>query len=83
MGVQLFSSFLLTWTGYTIEAFSGLYQIQLLSGVMLCLDSRCYTIVLLVTGNLNIAEIELDALSIWLTKHVCMYYSGKTYIINS
>ncbi|KAK6923344.1 Multi antimicrobial extrusion protein [Dillenia turbinata] len=58
----------LTWTGFSIEAFSGLWEFVKLSassGVMLCLESWYYKILILMTGNLKNAEIAVDALSIW------------------
>ncbi|KAH1082624.1 hypothetical protein J1N35_022385 [Gossypium stocksii] len=63
----------LTWTGFTIEAFSGLWEFSKLSaasGVMLCLENWYYRILILMTGNLQNAEIAVDALSI------CMSING-------
>ncbi|KAH9664455.1 protein DETOXIFICATION 27 [Citrus sinensis] len=60
----------LTWTGFTLEAFSGLWQFVKLSaasGVMLCLENWYYRILILMTGNLQNAEIAVDALSICMT----------------
>ncbi|KAH9712820.1 protein DETOXIFICATION 27 [Citrus sinensis] len=59
----------LTWTGFTLEAFSGLWQFVKLSaasGVMLCLENWYYRILISMTGNLQNAEIAVDALSIWV-----------------
>ncbi|TYI01905.1 hypothetical protein ES332_A11G231800v1 [Gossypium tomentosum] len=55
----------LTWTGFTIEAFSGLWEfikLSAASGVMLCLENWYYRILILMTGNLQNAEIAVDAL---------------------
>ncbi|KAJ4714515.1 Protein DETOXIFICATION [Melia azedarach] len=63
----------LTWTGFTIEAFSGLWEFVKLSaasGVMLCLENWYYRVLILITGNLQNAEIALDAMSI------CMSITG-------
>uniref|UniRef100_A0A5B6YWP7 Protein DETOXIFICATION n=1 Tax=Davidia involucrata TaxID=16924 RepID=A0A5B6YWP7_DAVIN len=60
----------LTWTGFSIEAFSGLWDFLKLSassGVMLCLENWYYRILILMTGNLKNAEIAVDALSICMT----------------
>ncbi|KAK9284396.1 hypothetical protein L1049_023567 [Liquidambar formosana] len=60
----------LTWTGFSIEAFSGLWEFIKLSsasGVMLCLENWYYRILILMTGNLKNAEIAVDALSICMT----------------
>ncbi|OIW10599.1 hypothetical protein TanjilG_15971 [Lupinus angustifolius] len=59
-----------TWTGYSMEAFSGLWEFVKLSassGVMLCLENWYYRILILMTGNLPNAEIAVDALSICMT----------------
>ncbi|GLU20534.1 hypothetical protein SLE2022_367280 [Rubroshorea leprosula] len=60
----------LTWTGFSIEAFSGLWEFTKLSaasGVMLCLENWYYRTLILMTGNLQNAEIAVDALSICMT----------------
>lgn len=63
----------LTWGGFSMEAFTGLWEFVKLStasGVMLCLENWYYRILILMTGNLKNAEIALDALSI------CMSING-------
>ncbi|GMH14657.1 hypothetical protein Nepgr_016498 [Nepenthes gracilis] len=63
----------LTWTGFSTEAFSGLWEfikLSAASGVMLCLESWYYRVLILMTGNMKNAEIALDALSI------CMSING-------
>ncbi|CAN0878441.1 Protein DETOXIFICATION 27 [Linum grandiflorum] len=60
----------LTWTGFSMEAFAGLWDFAKLSaasGVMLCLENWYYRILILMTGNLKNAEIAVDALSICMT----------------
>lgn len=62
-----------TWTGFSMEAFSGLWEFVKLSaasGVMLCLENWYYRILILMTGNLKDATIAVDALS------VCMGING-------
>lgn len=56
-----------TWTGFTWQAFSGLWDFIKLSdasAVMLCLETRYYQIIVLVAGQLKNAEVALDSLSI-------------------
>ncbi|GER47155.1 MATE efflux family protein, partial [Striga asiatica] len=63
----------LTWTGFSREAFAGLWDFLKLSassGVMLCLENWYYRILIVMTGNLKNAEIAVDALSI------CMSING-------
>ncbi|KAI6692128.1 hypothetical protein NL676_019838 [Syzygium grande] len=60
----------LTWTGFSIEAFFGLWEFVRLSaasGLMLCLESWYYKFLILMTGNLEDAKIAVDALSICMT----------------
>ncbi|XP_027074364.1 protein DETOXIFICATION 27 isoform X1 [Coffea arabica] len=59
-----------TWPGFSMEAFSGLWEFLKLSassGVMLCLENWYYRILILMTGNLKNAEIAVDALSVCMT----------------
>ncbi|KAM4118253.1 hypothetical protein ACJW30_02G188000 [Castanea mollissima] len=66
----LFGGCPLTWNGFSIEAFSGLWEFTKLSaasGVMICLENWYYRILILITGSLNNAEIDLDALSICMS----------------
>ncbi|XP_073058992.1 LOW QUALITY PROTEIN: protein DETOXIFICATION 27-like [Primulina eburnea] len=63
----------LTWTGFSAEALSGLWDFLKLSassGVMLCLENWYYRILIVMTGNLENAKIAVDALS------VCMNING-------
>ncbi|GLT80159.1 hypothetical protein SLA2020_516130 [Shorea laevis] len=67
-----------TWTGFSIQAFSGLWEFLKLStasAVMLCLESWYYQILVLIAGLLQNAEIALDSLSI------CMTVSGWVFMI--
>lgn len=57
-----------TWTGFSMQAFSGLWdflKLSTASAVMLCLETWYYQILVLIAGLLENAEIALDALSIW------------------
>lgn len=57
-----------TWTGFTLQAFSGLWdflKLSTASAVMLCLESWYYQIIVLIAGLLEDPEIALDSLSIW------------------
>ncbi|KAL6297072.1 hypothetical protein ACE6H2_005214 [Prunus campanulata] len=59
-----------TWTGFSMQAFSGLWEFTKLSaasGVMLCLENWYYRILILMTGNLKNATIAVDALSVCMT----------------
>ncbi|XP_068637286.1 protein DETOXIFICATION 27-like isoform X1 [Aristolochia californica] len=63
----------LTWTGFSMEAFYGLWEFVKLSaaaGVMLCLENWYYRVLILLTGNLKDAKVAVDALSI------CMNING-------
>ncbi|XP_042501119.1 protein DETOXIFICATION 27-like [Macadamia integrifolia] len=60
----------LSWTGFSIQSFSGLWdflKLSAASGVMLCLENWYYRIIILMTGNLKNAKIAVDALSICMT----------------
>ncbi|KAL5982329.1 hypothetical protein ACLOJK_016400 [Asimina triloba] len=63
----------LTWTGFSMEAFAGLWEffkLSVASGVMLCLENWYYRVLVLLTGNLQNPELAVDALSI------CMNING-------
>ncbi|WJZ95892.1 hypothetical protein VitviT2T_014628 [Vitis vinifera] len=67
-----------TWTGFSLQAFSGLWEFLKLStasAVMLCLETWYYQILVLIAGLLENAEIALDSLSI------CMTISGWVFMI--
>lgn len=62
-----------TWTGFSMEAFSGLwdfFKLSAASGVMLCLENWYFRILILMTGYLKDATVAVDALSI------CMNVNG-------
>nr|XP_043631577.1 protein DETOXIFICATION 27-like [Erigeron canadensis] len=67
-----------TWTGFSMEAFSGLWafvKLSTSSGVMLCLEEWYYRILIVMTGNLENIKIAVDALSI------CMSIQGLEMMI--
>ncbi|KAM5588681.1 protein DETOXIFICATION 40-like [Rosa sericea] len=67
-----------TWTGFSMQAFSGLWsflKLSVASAVMLCLETWYYQIIVLIAGLLEDAEIALDALS------VCMTISGWVFMV--
>ncbi|XP_057842621.1 protein DETOXIFICATION 40 [Cryptomeria japonica] len=56
-----------TWTGFTLQAFTGLpsfLKLSIASAVMLCLETWYFQIMVLLAGLLKNAEIALDSLSI-------------------
>ncbi|RHN47577.1 putative multi antimicrobial extrusion protein [Medicago truncatula] len=58
-----------TWKGFSFLAFKDLWpviKLSLSSGVMLCLEIWYNTVLILLTGNMENAEISIDALSICL-----------------
>ncbi|PON84045.1 Multi antimicrobial extrusion protein [Trema orientale] len=67
-----------TWTGFTWQAFTGLWdflKLSTASAVMLCLEAWYYQILVLIAGLLKNPEIALDSLS------VCMTISGWVFMI--
>uniref|UniRef100_A0ACD6APG7 Uncharacterized protein n=1 Tax=Avena sativa TaxID=4498 RepID=A0ACD6APG7_AVESA len=59
-----------TWTGFTMQAFTGLWSFAKLSAasaVMLCLETWYLQILVLLAGLLDNPELSLDALSICMT----------------
>lgn len=68
----------LTWTGFSTEAFTGLWEYAKLSassGIMLCLEFWYYRILIVMTGNLEDAKTAVDSLSI------CMSINGLELMI--
>ncbi|CAK9140937.1 unnamed protein product [Ilex paraguariensis] len=59
-----------TWTGFSIQAFHGLwdfFKLSAASAVMLCLESWYFQVIVLLTGMLENPEIALDSLSVCMT----------------
>ncbi|MCL7041347.1 hypothetical protein MKW94_021060 [Papaver nudicaule] len=68
-----------TWTGFSVQAFSGLpefLKLSTASAVMLCLETWYYQIMVLIAGLLPNPEIALDSLSI------CTTISGWVFMIS-
>ncbi|KAM0922731.1 hypothetical protein ACQ4PT_005985 [Festuca glaucescens] len=69
----------LTWTGFSLQAFSGLpefFKLSLASAVMLCLETWYFQILVLIAGLLKDPEMALASLS------VCMTISGWVFMIS-
>ncbi|XP_059662134.1 protein DETOXIFICATION 40-like [Cornus florida] len=59
-----------TWTGFSVLAFSGLWdflKLSTASAVMLCLETWYFEVLVLIAGLLDNAEVVLDSLSICMT----------------
>ncbi|KAG2309923.1 hypothetical protein Bca52824_021480 [Brassica carinata] len=68
----------LTWMGFSMEAFTRLWEFAKLStssGIMLCLEYWYYRILIVMTGNLKNTKIAVDSLSI------CMSINGLEMMI--
>ncbi|KAJ6416277.1 hypothetical protein OIU84_002175 [Salix udensis] len=68
-----------TWNGFSLQAFSGLWEffkLSIASAVMLCLETWYYQILVLIAGLLKDAETALDSLT------VCMTISGWVLMIS-
>ncbi|XP_027064637.1 protein DETOXIFICATION 40-like isoform X2 [Coffea arabica] len=68
-----------TWTGFSLQAFSGLwgfFKLSAASAVMLCLETWYFQVLVLLAGLLPNPELALDALSI------CTTISGWVFMIS-
>ncbi|CBI23254.3 unnamed protein product, partial [Vitis vinifera] len=68
-----------TWTGFSLQAFSGLWEFLKLSAasaVMLCLETWYFQMLVLIAGLLKNPELALDSLSI------CMAISGLLFMVS-
>ncbi|KAJ9689769.1 hypothetical protein PVL29_012446 [Vitis rotundifolia] len=68
-----------TWTGFSLQAFSGLWEFLKLSAasaVMLCLETWYFQILVLIAGLLKNPELALDSLSI------CMAINGLLFMVS-
>ncbi|KAI4295883.1 hypothetical protein L6164_035881 [Bauhinia variegata] len=64
------STFKNTWTGLSLQAFSGLWafvKLSAASAVMLCLEIWYFQVLVLITGLLKDPELSLDAISVCLS----------------
>ncbi|XP_043693722.1 protein DETOXIFICATION 40-like [Telopea speciosissima] len=65
-----------TWTGFTLEAFSGLFEFLKLSAssaVMLSLEIWYFQILVLLAGLLENPQLALDSLSICMTINIWVF----------
>ena len=57
-----------TWTGFSLQAFSGLWEffsLSAASAVMLCLETWYFQILVLIAGLLENPQLALDSLAVW------------------
>uniref|UniRef100_A0ACD5VD18 Uncharacterized protein n=1 Tax=Avena sativa TaxID=4498 RepID=A0ACD5VD18_AVESA len=69
----------ITWTGFSLQAFSGLrqfFKLSMASAVMLCLEAWYLQILVLIAGLLKDPELSLASLS------VCMSITGWVIMIS-
>ncbi|XP_031282671.1 protein DETOXIFICATION 27-like [Pistacia vera] len=60
----------LSWTGFSAQAFIGLWEffkLSVASGVMLSLENFYYRVLIIVSGYMHNTEVAVDALSICIT----------------
>nr|KYP66297.1 Protein TRANSPARENT TESTA 12 [Cajanus cajan] len=72
-GYVIYGGCTLTWTGFSMEAFSGLWEFAKLStssGIMTCLEVWYDKALMLMTGNLQNAKTSIEALTICLTINI-------------
>jgi MATE family multidrug resistance protein len=58
----------LTWSGFSVQAFSGLpefFKLSMASAVMICLETWYFQILVLVAGLLKDPEVALASLTVW------------------
>ncbi|KAA8515497.1 hypothetical protein F0562_018892 [Nyssa sinensis] len=68
-----------TWTGFRLEAFSGLWEFVRLSAasaIMLCLETWYFQMLVLIAGLLKNPELTLDSIS------VCMAINGLMFMVS-
>ncbi|XP_059661068.1 protein DETOXIFICATION 40-like [Cornus florida] len=68
-----------TWTGFSVQAFSGLwsfFKLSAASAVMLCLETWYFQILVLLAGLLENPEVALDSIAI------CNTISGWVFMIS-
>ncbi|KAH0985873.1 hypothetical protein GBA52_013050 [Prunus armeniaca] len=68
-----------TWTGFSLEAFSGLWdflKLSAASAVMLCLETWYFQVLVLIAGLLENPELALNSLAI------CMGISGLLLMVS-
>ncbi|GMN49874.1 hypothetical protein TIFTF001_019030 [Ficus carica] len=68
-----------TWTGFSLQAFSGLWEffsLSAASAVMLCLETWYFQILVLIAGLLENPQLALDSLA------VCMAINGLVFMVS-
>ncbi|KAL6197940.1 hypothetical protein ACLB2K_027732 [Fragaria x ananassa] len=68
-----------TWNGFSLQAFSGLWEffkLSAASAVMLCLEVWYYQVLVLIAGLLEDPELALNSLAI------CMAISGELFMVS-
>lgn len=67
LGYIVFGGCPITWNGFSMEAFSDIWEfvkLSVASGVMLCLENWYYKVLILMGGYLKDAKTAVDALSV-------------------
>ncbi|XP_027356854.1 protein DETOXIFICATION 27-like [Abrus precatorius] len=70
LGYTIFGGCPHSWTGFSAEAFVGLWEffkLSFASGVMVALENFYYRLLLIVSGYMHNTEIAIDALSVCVT----------------
>ncbi|KAK7407215.1 hypothetical protein VNO78_08938 [Psophocarpus tetragonolobus] len=72
-GYIIFGGCTLTWTGFSVEAFSDIWEfakLSIASGIMICLEVWYDKALMLMTGNLKSAKTSIEALTICLNINI-------------
>ncbi|RDX60830.1 Protein DETOXIFICATION 40, partial [Mucuna pruriens] len=65
-----------TWSGFSVEAFSGIWDFVKLStgsAVMLCLETWYFQVLVLITGLLHNPQLSLDSISLSITDTISKF----------
>ncbi|MED6147081.1 Protein DETOXIFICATION 40 [Stylosanthes scabra] len=68
-----------TWTGFSAEAFNGLWEfvkLSVASAVMLCLETWYFQVLVLITGLLENPQLAVDAISVCMAVTALMLQGG-------
>ncbi|KAG6786318.1 hypothetical protein POTOM_007918 [Populus tomentosa] len=74
-----------TWTGFSVQAFSGLWEfvkLSVASGVMLCLENWYYRILIIMTGHLKNSTLAVDALSVCCGNKIALAFTSDADVIH-
>ncbi|KMZ68452.1 MATE efflux family protein, expressed [Zostera marina] len=75
-GYVVFGGCPFSWNGFSMEAFSNIWDFVKLStssGIMVCLEYWYFSALVLFSSTLNNAQIAVDALSICLCTNTCVF----------